>query len=80
MIFAGDNDFADPRVAGMFFRNCNATAAEIRSTWRPVKVVTARPDTDGADWNDVLVTEGREALTTQFWGKVNRKRCDEEIL
>ena len=80
MIFAGDNDSADHRVEEMFFRNCNAAAAEIRSTWRPVKVVTVRPDTDGADWNDVLVAEGREALATQFWGKVNRMRCDEEIL
>ena len=76
MIFAGDNDNKnDPRavnqVSQMFFKNCNSASAEIRTTWRPIRTVLVRPDTDGFDWNDVLVNQGLEALHQEFWGKVN---------
>lgn len=78
VIFAGDNDDNKDspdrngsKVGEMFYRNCTAASAEIRSSWRPVKVILARPEKAGADWNDVLVTQGLGELTKQFWDKVN---------
>jgi len=77
VIFAGDNDnkndLGDTNlVSQMFYKNCNSASAEIRTTWRPIHTVLVRPDTDGFDWNDVLVRQGREALHQEFWGKVNK--------
>ena len=77
VIFAGDNDNKNDqgdknKVSQMFYKNCNSASAEIRTTWRPINTVLVRPDTDGFDWNDVLVRQGREALHQEFWGKVNK--------
>ena len=76
VIFAGDNDNKNyqgdtNQVSQMFFKNCNSASAEICTTWRPIHTVLVRPDTDGFDWNDVLVHHGLEALHQEFWGKVN---------